>query len=192
MKRVMAKKFTIIVGKSASGKTTLADFMTKHYGYRKYKTVTTRPMRNNETTRDYKFISKKKFFNKLDKGQFIEYNTYNVFNNGVADTWYYGTPILRNLKFNFSKYVIVLTLNGAIEFANFYGKGNCEIVYLDCSDDRRELRARFRGGFDIKEWTRRLKADNNDFPIDKVKHYCKIIDVNDKDIEEIVREIQNV
>jgi len=191
MKTKNKKKFIIIVGKSASGKTTLADYLCKRFGYRKYKTTTTRPMRKGETWKDYNFISTKRFLNKLSKNEFIEYKSYNVFNNGVDDTWYYGTPILKHFKFNPFKYVIVLTLDGAIEFANYYGNENCEMIYLDCPNDMREVRARFRskGNFDMKEWKRRLKADDEDFPIDKVKHYCRIIDVTDKYVEDIAEEI---
>lgn len=184
------KRFTIIVGKSASGKTTLANYMVRN-GYRKYKTTTTRPMRDNETDNDYEFISEKKFLNNLDKGKYIEYNTYNVIYDNKEQIWYYGTPI-KDLKFNFSNYVIILTLDGAIRFAKHYGNENCEIVYLDCSDDERELRARHRGSFDIKEWTRRLKADEIDFSKDKVKLNCdKIIDTRKKTLEQILREVEN-
>lgn len=185
------KRFTIIVGKSASGKTTLANYMVQN-GYRKYKTTTTRPMRENETNKDYTFISEKKFLNKLDKGEFIEYNTYNVIYDNKDQVWYYGTPILKNTRFNFSKYVIVLTLDGAMEFVKYYGKDKCKIIYLECSDDERELRARKRGSFQLSEWSRRLKADREDFGIDKVKLNCDmIIDTRKKSLEEILREVEN-
>lgn len=167
------KKFTIIVGKSASGKTTLANYMVKH-GYKKYKTTTTRPMRENETKDDYNFVSENRFLNDLDKGKFIEYNTYNVVFDGKQQTWYYGTPI-KNMLFDFSKYVIVLTLDGAIAFANHYGKENCNIVYVDCSDDVRWQRAKARGSYQEDEWFRRIKADELDFDREKVIENCNII-----------------
>lgn len=167
------KKFTIIVGKSASGKTTLANYMVKH-GYKKYKTTTTRPMRENETKDDYNFVSENKFLNDLDKGKFIEYNTYNVVFDGKQQTWYYGTPI-KNMLFDFSKYVIVLTLDGAIAFANHYGKENCDIVYVDCSDDVRWQRAKVRGSYQEDEWLRRMKADELDFNREKVIANCNVI-----------------
>ena len=184
------KKFIIIVGKSATGKTSLAEYMSKELGYRRYKTVTTRPKRESETDNDYEFIPKKRFLNRLDKNLFIEYNTYNVINDGVEDIWYYGTPILHNLKYNFAKYVVVLTLDGAIKFADFYGRENCKIIYLNCTDDIRELRARHRGNFEFREWARRLIADKEDFPKDKVKLLCdRIIDTSHKNTKQIAREV---
>lgn len=193
MKGNTMKKFTIIVGKSASGKTTLANHIVKTTNNcRKYKTTTTRPKRFGEGNSDYDFISTRKFLNKLAKGKFVEYNAYNVINNGEKDVWYYGTPIFYNLKLNNANYVIVLTLDGAMEFKKYYGSDKCEIVYLECSDDIRELRARQRGSFELKEWERRLKADEEDFARDKVILNCdRIVNVNGKTIEELTKEIVN-
>ena len=184
------KKFIIIVGKSATGKSSLANYMINELGYRKYKTVTTRPKRKNENDNEYEFIPKTRFLKRLDKNLFIEHNTYNVINNGEKDVWYYGTPILKNLKCNFAKYIVILTLDGAIKFADFYGRDNCKIIYLHCVDDVRELRARHRGTFEYKEWYRRLITDEKDFPKDKVRLLCdKIIDTSHKNTKQIAREV---
>lgn len=186
----MPKKFTILIGKSASGKTTLANYMVKH-GYKKYKTTTTRPMRENETKDDYNFVSENKFLNNLDKGKFVEYNTYNVVFDGKQQTWYYGTPI-KNMLFDFSKYVIVLTLNGAIEFVNYYGKENCDIVYVDCSDNIRQQRAKARGSYQEDEWFRRMKADELDFDREKVIANCNIIVKSEgKTLKKMLTEVEH-
>lgn len=187
------KKFVVVVGKSASGKTTFADYLVKKLHYKKYITETTRPMRVNETKDDYNFISEKKFLNKLDKGKYIEYNVYKVKNNGKDDIWYYGTPIIRQGLFSSNKkYVIVLTLDGAIEFKKHYGEDNCLVVYFDCSDEVREYRARQRGSFDIQEWNRRLKADEDDFPMDKVVLHCdKIINTENKTMKKLLEELND-
>ena len=184
------KKFTIIVGKSASGKTTLANHMVEKYGLKKYRTSTTRPKRDCETENDYEFITNEQFQDRLRNNGFIETKIYNVFNNGKIDTWYYGTPII-DIENDNSNYVIVLTLDGAIEFANYYGKENCEIVYLDCSRSLRQTRAMKRGNFNLDEWTRRLVADDNDFPKDKVRKYCKVYFGSDN-VDCLAKKILNI
>ena len=185
----MQKKFTILIGKSASGKSTLADHLTD-FGYKKYKTATTRPMRENETKNDYEFISEKQFLNRLNKGKFIEYNTYDVVYDGKQQTWYYGTPI-KNMLFDFSKYVIVLTLDGAIEFAKHYGRENCEIIYLECPDDVRKKWAMRRGSFQEDEWNRRLLADEKDFELVRVLTNCdSVIRTDCHTITQIITKIK--
>ena len=48
----------VLVGKTASGKTTVANELCKHHGYKRIVTYTTRPMRKNEVQDvDYHFIS---------------------------------------------------------------------------------------------------------------------------------------
>lgn len=76
----------ILVGESASGKSTIQNVLVSRYGYKKYPSYTTRPKRENEINgKDYFFVSEEQFTEKeKDKG-FVETAQYYK--------WYYGTPV---------------------------------------------------------------------------------------------------
>ena len=79
-------KMIVIVGESASGKSTLQSVLTKKYNLKRVITYTTRPPRENEINGvDYNFISKEEFESKINEGFFAEYTMYRG--------WYYGTAI---------------------------------------------------------------------------------------------------
>lgn len=159
---------SIICGKSASGKDTLLKKMVEKYDLIPLITMTTRPMRDGEHDGvDYDFVSRDMFQYLIDHNQMLEYRSYNTKFNGVDDIWYYGN-VKKELNPCYD-YVIVLDLVGAKAFVDYYGKDECIVTYLNVSDDVREQRARQRGSFDITEWNRRLKADEEDFSIDKVQ-----------------------
>jgi len=72
----------LLVGESASGKSTIEKSLIK-IGYDKIVSYTTRPMRDGEFDGvDYHFISKNTFLDGLDQKLFAEYTIYNG--------WYYG------------------------------------------------------------------------------------------------------
>ena len=76
----------ILIGPSASGKTSIAKELIKNYNFKKFVTNTTRAMRQGEVDgEDYHFISVDEFIKKKDNNELIEYVNYN--NN------YYGTSI---------------------------------------------------------------------------------------------------
>ncbi len=69
----------ILVGPSASGKTEIAKLLIKNYGFSKFVTTTTRPMRVGETNDvDYHFISIQDFERYIHENRFIEYVIYNA------------------------------------------------------------------------------------------------------------------
>ena len=77
----------VLVGNTASGKTTLSQYLENH-GYRRILTYTTRPMRKGEVDGiDYHFISIKDFENKLAAGFFAEFTFYNA----KFGSCYYGS-----------------------------------------------------------------------------------------------------
>lgn len=166
----------IICGKSASGKDTLLKKMVEKYDLIPLITMTTRPMRDGEHDGvDYDFVSKEMFQYLIDHNQMLEYRSYNTKLNGVDDVWYYGN-VKKSLN-PYRDYVIVLDLTGAKAFIDYYGKDECVVTYLNVSDDVREQRARQRSSLDVTEWNRRikpewdrrLKADAEDFSMDKVQ-----------------------
>ena len=66
----------VLMGKSCSGKDTIANELVK-YGYEKFVSYTTRPMRDDEIQdQTYHFISEDEFISKINDGFFLEYRKY--------------------------------------------------------------------------------------------------------------------
>lgn len=58
----------ILIGKSASGKTTIRDILTMKHGFHSIVTYTTRPMRKGEISDvTYHYISNEEFLKKIDE-----------------------------------------------------------------------------------------------------------------------------
>lgn len=75
----------VIVGESASGKTTLAKELEKNYGFERIVTYTTRPKRDYEIGGvDYHFISDEEYSWMLEDGEFAEVGNYNGWMYGSA------------------------------------------------------------------------------------------------------------
>lgn len=162
------KKFTILVGKSASGKDAVRKQILKISSYKSIISTTSRPPREGEQEGvDYYFISKDEFIELIEDGAFAEYRKYNAIDkNDESVVWYYGTR--KNNKYNErSKYIIILDLDGARSFIDFYGADNCRVCYIFCNDEERERRAKEGRGEDFKqnEWNRRLEDDNKKFAL---------------------------
>ena len=78
-------KFIVVSGPSGVGKGTICDVLIKELDAWYSVSMTTREMREGEEEgKNYYFVTKEEFENKIKEGNFIEYNIYN--NN------YYGTP----------------------------------------------------------------------------------------------------
>lgn len=78
----------ILIGKSASGKTTIRDILTMKHGFHSIITYTTRPMRKGEISDvTYHYISNEEFLKKIDEDFFVEWEKYRV----GESVWYYGT-----------------------------------------------------------------------------------------------------
>ena len=74
----------VLIGESASGKSSIEKTLVNDYGYTKLVSYTTREPRANEINGiDYHFISVEKFLELKDKGFFAETAIYN--------DWHYGT-----------------------------------------------------------------------------------------------------
>ena len=152
------KKFTIIAGKSASGKDTILQQILKISTCKPIVSTTSRPKRDNEQEgKDYYYISKDEFIDLIEENAFIEYRKYNTLVNGEKDTWYYG--IRKNNKYLDNVHIVVLDFEGARSFINHYGADNCKLCYIYCDDDKRKQRAMNRPNFDETEWNRRSEDD---------------------------------
>lgn len=76
----------ILVGGSASGKSTIEKILCEKYGYNKIVSYTTRSPREGEIDGvDYHYISKEEFLEKAQSGFFAEIGVYNG--------WYYGSAV---------------------------------------------------------------------------------------------------
>lgn len=168
------KKFTILVGKSASGKDTILQHILKISNYKPIVSTTSRPKRDNETEGvDYYFVSKDTFLDLIADDDLIEYRKYNTLVNNVSDTWYYGIQ-KRELNPSYN-YITILDLKGARSFVNHYGADNCEVLYIYCDEEIRKERAKKRPNFDETEWERRRKDDDNVLSLTEfVGNFCDV------------------
>ncbi len=84
----------VLVGESASGKSSIEKFLVENYGYNKIITYTTRPPRQNEVDGiDYHFISIDKFNELKDQGFFAETACYRGWLYGSAKEDYTDNKI---------------------------------------------------------------------------------------------------
>ena len=185
----MKHKIVILCGKSSSGKDLIRNKLVKN-GYKRIVTNTTRPPREGEKDGvAYNFMTDEQFLELVKNGDMIEYQKYHT----ELGIWYYGSSA-NNIDINKNDYVIVLTLEGAEAYKNYFGAENCIIFYIDAPKSVREQRARERdpNGFRLDEWERRLKTDNADFAFEKVAKVCNFrVDNYNKPIYNLIKEVKD-
>jgi guanylate kinase len=144
------RKKIVLVGKSCSGKSTLAQQL-ESYGFKPQLSTTTRPMRDYEKQGvDYNFISEETFKKMEQNGEFVETD------NFVG--WYYG---LTHKDFNDAD-ILILTPRGLYKYLQLFPKENFLIIYIETSKELRHKRIQDRGdGYDNAD--RRWVADDLDF-----------------------------
>ena len=166
----------ILIGPSASGKTSIAKELIKNYNFKKFVTNTTRAMRQGEVDgEDYHFISVDEFIKKKDNNELIEYVNYN--NN------YYGTSIEEVS----DDKVLIVDIKGANKFYERL-KDEVVIFYVSCKKSIIEERMKNRGDDDstIKS---RLELDDKYFNIDLLLHYDYIISNDSADIDTVTSDV---
>ncbi len=137
----------IVIGPSASGKTQIVNKLIENYGLNKMVTYTTRPMRVNEVDgKDYHFISKSEFEEKIKNGFFLEYVEYNQN--------YYGTA-KNDIT---SDKVVILEKEGLKAYIE-HARELIKIVYIRCSKPIRRIRMMNRLD-DIESINKRLVNDD--------------------------------
>ena len=184
---IMEHKIVILTGKSSSGKDLIRNKLVKN-GYQRIVTNTTRPPREGEKDGvAYNFMNDSQFLSLIRNGDMIEYQKYNT----EFGIWYYGSDV-RNIDITKHDYVIVLTLDGAEAYKEYFGAENCIVFYIDAPKSIREQRAKERGSFNKNEWERRVKTDNADFSFDKVAKICNFrVDNFDKPIYNLIKEVKD-
>lgn len=183
-------KILILCGKSGSGKDAIQRELWKR-GFNRVVSTTTRPMREGEVPgREYHFVSRRTFSLLIEWDELIEYRTYTTLVNGKKDVWFYG---MRKFQLEESeRYVVILDIEGAKSFVDYFGLKNCYVVFVNTSDETREARARYRGSFDETEWKRRLAADEIDFSADKLNGCVDRIIDNNGELSDSVQEIESL
>lgn len=182
-------KPTILAGKSGSGKDYLLKYMVQK-GFTPLVSHTTRPKRANEIDCiDYYFVSVTEF---LADNDFIETRSYDTELNGEKHTWYYGLSN-RELDRNKDKNIVtIFDITGANEFIKNTGM-DCNIIYLDVSDEIRKNRAILRGSFCDIEWDRRLLDDAKKFSDKELKSIIKHTVINENiTIDELYNKVINL
>lgn len=182
-------KPTILAGKSGSGKDYLLKYMVQK-GFTPLVSHTTRPKRANEIDCiDYYFVSVTEF---LANNDFIETRSYDTELNGEKHTWYYGLSN-RELDRNKDKNIVtIFDIHGANEFIKNTGI-DCNIIYLDVSDEIRKNRAILRGSFCDIEWSRRLLDDAKKFSDKELKSIIKHTVINENiTIDELYNKVINL
>lgn len=140
----------VIVGASASGKSTLQKALLAK-GFKKVVTYTTRPPRKNEVDGlDYHFISNEEFDDMLANGKFIEHAEYRG--------WFYGTG--KDDCCDDDRYIAVLTPSGLRALKRLGKKVTSIYLYVD----RPSLMINIiKRGDDIDEAYRRNLSDVGQF-----------------------------
>lgn len=169
----------VIVGESASGKSTLQNMLIESDGFERIVTYTTRPIRNGEKDGvSYHYITKEEFFDLKEKGFFVETAEYNG--------WFYGTP-LNECKNKNS--IVVLTPAGLRALK----RANIELFSIYLKTDRRSRLIKIlKRGDNIEEAYRRNVSDVGQFDAIELEVDC-VIENNEyeKTPKEILAEAEN-
>lgn len=169
----------VLVGKTCSGKSTVADLLESRYDIHRVRTYTTRPRREGEGTNEYHFISDEEFDKLRSENFFFETTHYNVA-NGI---WKYGTG-----KEEFCKdCCVVMNPDGVKKVKNLFPpEYEIKIIYLNVTEGVQWNRLRSRGQ-DADESSRRIEADKIDFK--SINYYYDLAITTDRLDEETVSDM---
>jgi len=175
---------TVILGRTASGKTTVVEKLKKEHNFSQIIIYTTRPMRPGETQDvTYHFISEEDFKRKIEQDFFLEYKVYHT----IQGDWYYGSAKedFLNSKENT---VVILPPASYLDFLKLLPNLKHKSIYICSYEDVMRQRLLERGD-DIEEANRRIAKDREDF-IGVLSFADKVIHNTGKTtIEDLVKEI---
>lgn len=138
----------ILIGKSASGKSTIEKELNKHFGFERCVSCTTRPPRKGEVDGiDYYFLTDENFEEMKKDGMFLESAKYREWNYGVTVDEVVGKE----------KAVLIVESHG---LAQILADKRIDpfVVYVDTEDRIRYIRQLYRGD-DIIEVALRSERD---------------------------------
>lgn len=167
----------VLVGESASGKSSIEKYLVDNYGYSKVISYTTRNPRQNEVDGvDYHFVSVEEFKYLKEQGFFAETATYN--------NWHYGTA----KKDCTDDKIAVLTPHGLRQISRIDGI-TAVSFYINVPRRDRLIKILQRGD-DIEEAYRRSLSDVGQFDgIEDEVNYVINNEGYEKSIEEMSREV---
>ena len=170
----------VLVGESASGKSSIEKYLVNNYGYKKIVSYTTRQPRTNEVDGiDYHFISVDEFLNLKEQGFFAETAIYN--------NWHYGTA----KEDCTDDKIAVLTPHGLRQISKVNGITTISF-YINVPRRDRLIKILQRGD-NIEEAYRRSLSDVGQFDgiADEVDY---VINNNgyEKSIEEMSKEVKGI
>lgn len=137
----------ILVGESASGKSTIENVLSEKYAFKKTVSYTTRPPRDGEIDGvDYHFITEDEYIERFNSGFFVETGAYNG--------WFYGTT--KNQYHENT--VCVLTPHGLRQLKKNFDEKDFYSFYIKVPRRDRLIKILERGD-DIDEAIRRNQSD---------------------------------
>jgi hypothetical protein len=146
----------VLMGKSASGKTEVAQILVKKYDFHSVVTYTTRKPRAGEIPDvTYHYITVEDFKQKIKEGFFAEWKQY-IVNNEI---WYYGSA-KEDLENADDNTVIILTPDGVRDIKKNGVKATVVYLYANLSTIKKRLKVRNDKNDKANE---RIQRDLNDF-----------------------------
>lgn len=178
----------VLVGESASGKSSIAKIIEERYpSFSKIIPYTTRPMRTNEKDgEEYHFISENEFSKMEDDGMFLECAKYR--------NWSYGSA--KNDYKDSKNHVVILTPHGCRLLKRWAKKNiaNIDVLSIYLNVDRRSRMKQLLDRYDdIDEAYRRNLSDVGQF--DGFEDEANLVIENKnyhKSIEEVYSEIRRI
>lgn len=169
----MSKNIILLVGKSASGKTTITNSLEKNFGFKSLQSYTTRPKRTTNET-GHTFVTNEEFNNLKDICAYGEFGGYK----------YCATKEQVD-----NSDIYVIDAQGVEYFKKYYhGKRKPRVVYISISPIKRFIRLVKRDGFKngLTRWLQdishfkgvkkvidceiKIKKDNNCPAISEIVH----------------------
>lgn len=146
----------VLMGRAASGKDAILNILVKDYGFKPIISYTTRPMRDGEIDGiTYHYISNDEFKEKIEKGFFFEWKSYEV--DGAM--WYYGRS-KEDMNTVDDKNILILTPNGVRDMEKLGVDMTVIYLYSTQSTIIKRLKKRNDSNDNMEE---RIKRDYKDF-----------------------------
>lgn len=150
------RQIVILVGKTCTGKTTLAKHLEEKLNFIRIKTATTRPRREGESPESYHFLTRDNF-DWDHEGAFLEVDEVDGYKYGSFYCDYLFTKTNK-----FLNKVVVLTPEGVYRAVDYFNKERLLIVWLDPPEENILKHAISRGG-SVDETRKRLEEEKEIF-----------------------------
>ena len=172
------KNIYLLVGRSGSGKSSIAKKLEDYWGYKTLKSYTTREKRS-ENDNDHLFVSED-IFKEIPQSEI------------VAQTYFDGNYYFATKDLVQASDIYIIDIDGLVELKRRYdGTKGIKTIYIDTSELIAQLRMELRGDSTDKI-TQRLLHDKKAFP-DKLTEKYKfdlVVDNDTDDIDNTVSRIQ--